>query len=74
MMSLSTGSTPSDWAGGPSIRILNKLETFCNCNTKKVKYRFSYLIQRICIALSGFGKPASVVMAISDRAAMLVLS
>ena len=40
-MASSTGSTPSDCAGGPSITML---------------------IQRICIALSGFGSPKMVAM------------
>lgn len=32
------------------------------------------LIQRICMAFSGFGMPISVARAISDSAAILVLS
>ena len=32
------------------------------------------LIHRICIALSGLGRPSTVDTAISDRAAMLLLA
>ncbi len=44
----STGSTPRDCAGGPSMRIL---------------------IQRICIAFSGLGRPRVVARATRERAA-----
>ena len=67
----STGSTPRDWAGGPSIRISGSRRQW---TTMRKESMDSLLIQRICMALRGFLKRRMVLSRTRESAATLVLS
>ena len=70
MIEGSTGSTPRDCAGGPSMRISSQILA----KEHRRSYRAVILIHRICIAFSGFLNPNMVLSKTRLRAATLVLS
>lgn len=68
MTSGSTGSTPRDCAGGPSIMMSNDVSYFHQIIIVNL------LIHNICIAFSGLSNPKHVQMNTKLKAAALVLS
>src|ERR1700710_2803576 len=70
MTSGSTGSTPRDWAGGPSIMM--SVQKFVSEETEG-KERGDVLIHKICIAFKGFLNPRHVQKKTKLSAAALVL-
>ena len=71
----STGSTPRDWAGGPSIRMSGKTEGVSDIRSGWIRKGVQHLlIHRICIALRGLRRPNMVLKSTKLRAATLVLS
>src|SRR5271156_3583904 len=71
----STGSTPRDCAGGPSIRMSDRFLATCfHDQWFRKRGRRDLLIHSICIAFSGFLNPRTVLKRTNDNAATLVLS
>ena len=66
----STGSTPSDWLGGPEFAF-----SFITMDSESEDApSIRMLINRICIAFRGLLRPKNVLSVISVNAAMAVLS